>query len=103
VAPQIAKSGTELLITTASINTKGDKAIFHAAVNGVVQQVLRSDHAHRTNFCRAIADPCLQAADYCTWAIQKKWERGNVLSYDLIKHRITREEDIWKRGTVHQY
>jgi hypothetical protein len=50
-----------------------------------------------------MADPCLQAADYCTWAIQKKWERGNVRSYDLIAKRITRERDLWAHGPKHHY
>jgi hypothetical protein len=103
VAPEIAKNRTELLITTASVKTKGSRADFHAAVNDVVQQFLSGQRAYRTNFCPSMADPCLQAADYCTWAIQKKWERADIRSYDLIKHRITREEDIWARGTVHQY
>ena len=40
-------------------------------------------------------DPCLQVADYCAWAIQRKWERGDARSYDLIKKHITYESDIW--------
>jgi hypothetical protein len=72
-APKVITDGvTELQITTASIGTKRGRGAFSAAVNSVVQQVLRSGKkSHRTNFCPAMADPCLQAADYCTWAIQR--------------------------------
>jgi hypothetical protein len=28
-----------------------------------------------------MSDPCLQVADYCTWAIQRKWERGDERSH----------------------
>jgi hypothetical protein len=94
---------TELQITTASVGTQKGQAHFSAAVNDVVQQVIGGGRTHRTNFCRSIADPCLQAADYCTWAIQKKWESGDVRSYDLIKGRIIHEVDMWAHGTVHLY
>ena len=46
------------------------------------------------NVFPAGTDPCLIVADYCAWAIQKKWEHNNTLSYDLIKDRITFESDL---------
>jgi hypothetical protein len=103
-APKIISAGvSELHITTASVGTQKGQAHFSGAVNDVVQQVIRGRRTHRTNFCRSIADPCLQAADYCTWAIQKKWEQRDVRSYDLIKDRIIHEVDVWSHGTKHQY
>ena len=102
-APKIIRSVTELHITTASVGTHKGQARFSEAVNDVVQQVLGGGRAHRTNFCRSIADPCLQATDYCTWAIQKKWEANNVRSYDLIKDRIVHEVDMWAHGNTNHY
>jgi hypothetical protein len=102
-APKVLNAGiTEMQITTASVGTHKGQAHFTAAVNDVVQQVL-GDRAWNTNFCRAIADPCVQAADYCTWAIQKKWESNNLLSYNLIQNKIIHEVDIWSHGITHQY
>lgn len=92
----------EMLITAASVGTHKGQIHFTAAVNDVVQQVL-GNRAWSTNFCRAIADPCVQAADYCTWAIQKKWESNNLLSYNLIQSKIVHEVDIWSHGNTHQY
>jgi hypothetical protein len=57
----------------------------------------------KTAFFPSMADPLLQVADYCTWAIQRKWESGKTRSYDLIKHRITHEVDMWERGTKLYY
>ena len=102
-APKITDKITELQITTASVGTNKGQAVFSTAVNDVVQQVLRAGRTHRTNFCRSIADPCLQAADYCTWAIQKKWEKGDTRSYDLISARINHEADMWSHGIMHHY
>jgi hypothetical protein len=102
-APKILQSVREMHITKASVGTHKGQVHFTNAVNDVVQQVIRGDIRWRTNFCRSIADPCLQAADYCTWAIQKKWERGDTRSYDLIKNKINHEPDMWAHGNVHHY
>ena len=39
-----------------------------------------------------------QIADYCGWAIGIKWERGELRSYDLIKHHIQSEFPIFAKG-----
>jgi hypothetical protein len=45
----------------------------------------------------------LQVADYCSWAVSRKWERGVHAEYDLIAAKIRSEFDLWARGTVHYY
>src|SRR5271156_2186882 len=92
----------ELMITAASIGTKRSQTEFTDAVNDVVHQTIKRQQ-WATSFWPAHADPCLQLADYCTWAIQRKWERGDARSYDLIKSRITYEFELWKKGTTHYY
>lgn len=92
----------ELIFTTASVGTRRQRAVFTAAVNDVVQQYMRSVK-WVTHFCPSMADPCLQIADYCTWAIQRKWERGDTRAYDLIKNKIAHEYESWAHGTTHYY
>lgn len=92
----------EFLITAASIGTKKGQVVFTDAVNDVVKQTIRRQQ-WRTAFWPCATDPLLQLVDYCTWAIQRKWERGDARSYDLIKDRITYEYDLWAKGSVHQY
>ena len=101
-APIQLPSNYEALFTTAKIGTKKSQAVFTAAVNDVLQQT----HARRnwsTHFCPSATDPCLQIADYSAWAIQRKWERGDPRSYDLIKHLINYEFDLWKMGKFFYY
>lgn len=94
---------TGLLLTGASIGgTKARKAAFHKAIDEVVSQVLPLVKV-QTAFWPAASDPCLQVADYCTWAIQRKWERADLRSYDLIKRKIRSEYDLWRIGTIHYY
>lgn len=102
IGPQITSRADELHITTASIGTKKGQAVFSAAVNDVVQQVLKGK-TWVTTFAQASCDPCLQVADYCTWAIQRKWERNDDRSYRLIQGRLATEFNLWRSGTRHYY
>ncbi len=45
----------------------------------------------------------LQIADYCNWAIFRKWEREDSRSYDLIKEGIKSEFDIFETGGNYYY
>jgi hypothetical protein len=45
----------------------------------------------------------LQIADYCNWAIGRKWERGDLRSYDLIRQAIASEFDIFRHGHTDWY
>jgi hypothetical protein len=38
-----------------------------------------------------MSEPCLVVADYCTWAIQRKWERDDQRSHELIAGKIASE------------
>jgi hypothetical protein len=44
-----------------------------------------------------------QIADYCGWAIFRKWERQDERSYALIKHMVKNEFDMFARGTLRYY
>lgn len=90
-----------LLVTAASIGSKKEKLTFSNAIGDVVAQTIKCRWA--VDFRPSQTDPCLQVADYCAWAIQRKWERDDDRSYVYIKDRITYEYDLWQRGTKHFY
>ena len=46
---------------------------------------------------------CLQAADYCTWAIYRKWRDNELRPYDEIKHLIKAELDVLQAQTQRYY
>jgi len=98
----VLRRDDELMLTAASLGRKRERATFTKAVNSVAQQVA-TRNSWATFFCPSIADPCLQVVDYCTWAIQRKWERNDLRSYDLIRSNIVREYDLWRAGTRHYY
>ncbi len=45
----------------------------------------------------------LQIADYCNWAIYRKWSSADERSYLLIKDRVRSEFDVFRRGRIHYY
>jgi hypothetical protein len=94
--------GKDTLITAASIGNKKEKLSFTNAIDDVMKQTMHRN-SWKTDFRSAASDGCLQVADYCAWAIQRKWERGDTRSYESIKKRITYEYDFWSHGTQHYY
>jgi hypothetical protein len=90
------------LIAAASLGTKKERAIFKAAFDGAIARAdVHCDWA--TDFPAAATSPSIQVADYCAWAIRRKWEMSDTRSYDLIKDRITYEKDIWRCSKKHYY
>jgi hypothetical protein len=102
VAPQIATRQDRLLVTAASLGTKRKRGLFHAAIDSVVFQVAPCA-SHRVAFWPFQSDPCLQVADYCTWAIQRKWESSDPRSHVLIAPKIVTEFDVWHIGQTFYY
>lgn len=101
VIPRVTRPGDELLVTAASLGTKSERRVFTAQLKDVMQQV-GNRRKWKVAFWPASTDPCLQIADYFSWAVQRKWERGDPRSYDLVKHRIRSEFDVFS-GSIMTY
>jgi hypothetical protein len=97
VAGKILGAKDELFLSAASVGTKARGSAFREAIEDVAQQVSPALD-HRVVFWPAACDPCLQVADYCTWAIQRKWERADDRSFKLIKSKVKSEYDLWQIG-----
>lgn len=95
-------SNCEALVTTASLGTKKERVAFETAVSDVMRQTKRAK-AWKADFMPSSSDPCLQVADYCAWAIMRKWERGDDRSYQIVANRITYEYDLFSTGSQHHY
>lgn len=102
IAPQIATSLDELFVVTSSLQIKRKKEAIHLAVQDVVNQVSPTAVYH-TAFWSTTSDPCLQVADYVTWAVQRKYEMDDTRSHDLIKHLIKTEFEPFRVGSTVYY
>ncbi len=102
IAPRILGLGDELLVVAASIGTKKRRRAIKAGIQDVVDQHSPTE-SWQVAFWPSKSDPCLQIADYCTWAIQRKWEMNDTRSYDLIKARVATEFHAFDSGTTYYY
>ena len=102
LGPRAFNPDNKMLVTAAALGTKKEKGAYKAAVHDVAQQILPTG-TWKVDFPKSQAEPCLQVADYCSWAIQRKWERNDDRSYILIADKIKSEYDLWSRGTHHYY
>lgn len=102
VTPQVVSTGDELLVVAASIATKNKQKDFAAAVSDVMTQSA-TKNAFVTASWPAESDPCLQVADYCCWAIQRKWESGDLRSYNLIANKVRSEFNLFAYGSTLYY
>ncbi|MGI8826369.1 MAG: hypothetical protein ACR2JC_12110 [Chloroflexota bacterium] len=104
----IPSSTNRLLVVPATIaDRKHKQELFTTAVRSVVSQRQVVPET-RLAFWMGRSDPCLWVADYCCWAIQRKWERTwqgqpDDRSYQLIASKIRSEFDIFARGTGRYY
>ena len=102
LAPKVSWRGDELFVVAATIGSKKKTESFHAGVDDVMEQVSRT-FKFTTAQWPANSDAGLQVADYCCWAIQRKWEGGDSRSYALITDKIASEFDIFKSGSKFYY
>ena len=97
------KSYARIIILTDKIPVKKMRKVIEKAVKTTLREMLPDrlgfsvlHHSSKSNFG-------LQIADYCNWAIYRKWSRGDNRSYDIIKRAIRSEFDIFQMGSVFYY
>lgn len=92
--PKLASSASEILLTAASIGTSAMRSAFDSEVR-IAERKLHPGAVIRGDMNDAPTNSMLQAADYCAWALSRKWERNDVRSYNLISDKIASEFDLF--------
>lgn len=93
--------GSEVHVVAGTLGTKAKRRAFEKALSSVVNQ--HGGDRHVTSCWTASSHPCLQLADYCCWAIQRKYQRGDARSYDQIKDKIASCFELFKHGKNSYY
>jgi hypothetical protein len=96
IARDIAQPGDRLLAVASDLGTRKRRGAFHVAVDEAVRASAQC--IHRVAFWPNMSEPCLVVADYCTWAIQRKWERNDSRSQALLQDKISSETEIEVSG-----
>lgn len=94
----------EVLVFTDKLPAgKNKKQPFEKIVKETLSRMLPPSVKYRLLHHDSQSCMDLQIADYCTWAIYRKLDRGDIRSYDLIKSAIRKEFDLFLKGKKHYY
>jgi len=101
--PRNLRDYAEVIVITDSIPVSRKREAVEKAVKQTLSRMLPVGTKYRILHHASKSCVSLQVADYCSWAIFRKWERGDLRSYDLIRGGIRSEFDIFKTGNRHYY
>jgi len=94
VMKQKDRTNSEIIVITDSIplNRKKqavEKAIKETLKHSIAQPFRILHHASKSHYG-------LQIADYCNWAIFRKWEKGDTEFYEMLRKNIRSENNIFE-------
>lgn len=87
VAKKSFPSGEKGLVIAGSLGTKKKQKDFQHSISDVVGQY-SDTRLVKAAAWSAASHPCLQIADYCCWAIQRRYEKNDDRSFVLIEKKI---------------
>jgi hypothetical protein len=101
--PRNLKDFAEVIVITDSIPVSRKREAVEKAVKQTLSKMLPPGTRYRILHHASKSCAGLQIADYCNWAIFRKWERGDLRSYELIRSGMMSEFDIFKTGNRYYY
>ena len=96
-------ASTEVLVMTDVVPMKARQKAISKGVEEALTALLPGGIRYRVLRHDSKSCVSLQVADYCNWAIYRKWDRGDERSYDIIRRAIRSEFLIFKRSNKLYY
>lgn len=93
----------EVVVFTDRLPVQKRRQAIGKAVKQTLASMLPASAVYRIHHHDSKSNLDLQIADYCTWAIQRKWTQADARSYALIRPAIRSEFDIFRTGQTHYY
>jgi hypothetical protein len=93
----------EVIVITDSLPKRAQRDAWNKAIKTYLANKLPTGVKYKLMHHQSRSHYGLQIADYCNWAIFKKWEFGNTFHYNNIKPGIKSEFDIFRNGVRKYY
>jgi len=93
----------EVVVFTDRIPVLKKRNAIEKAVKQTLAAMLPKSAVYRVLHHDSKSNFDLQIADYCTWALHRKWTRCDDRSWKLIAPAIRSEFDIFRNGNRHYY
>jgi hypothetical protein len=84
----------EVIVFTDRIPINRKRAAIEKAVKMTLSTMLPTEVRYRVHHHESKSNMDLQIADYCTWAIYRKWSRKDIRSYKRVEKAIRIEWDL---------
>ena len=97
------QNADEVVIITDTLPLKRQRRAVEKAVKSSLSNMLPVSSRYRVVHHESRSHQGLQVADYCCWAIFRKWERGEDAHYSTITSAVRSEFDIFCTGTTYYY
>jgi hypothetical protein len=82
---------SKIIIITDKIPVNKKREIIEKSIKKILKTFLPPNMSYVILHHDSKSNICLQIADYCNWAIYRKWEKNDCRSYDLIYKSIQNE------------
>jgi hypothetical protein len=92
-----------VLIYTDRLPIKRKREAIEKAVKQTLSDMLQNTVNYRLLHHDSKSNFNLQIADYCTWAIYRKWDNNDERSYALVSRAVRSEFDIFRTGKNFYY
>jgi hypothetical protein len=93
----------EIIVMTDRIPVNKKRDAVEKSIKQTLSAVLPKGNRYSIFHHPSYSSVSLQVADYCNWAIFRKWESNDRRSYNLIKGGIKSEFNIFRNGDVFYY
>lgn len=103
VLPRLSPQGGDRIVITDTIPIKRQRKAVTKGVQQSLQQMLPGGIRYRIRHHPSRSHYGLQVADYCSWALFRKWERADESYYQKIRGSVASEFDIFRHGSTHYY
>jgi Protein of unknown function (DUF3800) len=94
---------TEVIVVTDRIPVNNKRQAVEKAVKQTLAEMLPQGAIYRVLHHDSKSNFDLQIADYCTWALHRKWSSQDIRSYQLIRAAVRSEFDIYRAEGRHYY
>ncbi len=93
----------EVIVITDTIPLNKRRRNIEKRVQFTLAEMLLPDKKYRILHHDSRSHHGLQMADYCCWAVYRKWEMEELTYFDRIQPAIRSEFDIFRTGTGYYY
>lgn len=100
---EIEADADEVIVITDTIPVQKKRQAIEKAIQQAVAKMLPIGMRYRILHHASRSHYGLQVADYCCWAVFRKWQKGETEHYERIQAAVRSEFDIFRTGTRYYY